>query len=90
MCRLGRKGRGARHIPNGVSLQGYPFWMERGAGVISVQTLRAELLWVVAGVGHEDQGLRGPGTSSPPCPTAQINFCDALQHFSDSLLLFIQ
>ena len=32
--------------------------MERGAGVVSVRTLRAELLWVVAGVGHEDQGLR--------------------------------
>ena len=32
--------------------------MERGAGVVSVQTLRAEFLWVVAGVGHEDQGLQ--------------------------------
>ena len=31
--------------------------MERRAEVVSVQTLRAELLWVVAGVGHEDQGL---------------------------------
>ncbi|RKX34360.1 MAG: hypothetical protein DRP71_07360 [Verrucomicrobia bacterium] len=31
--------------------------MERRAGVVPVQTLRAELLWVVAGVGHEDQGL---------------------------------
>jgi hypothetical protein len=26
--------------------------------VVSVQTLRAELLWVVAGVGREDQGLQ--------------------------------
>ena len=32
--------------------------MERGARVVSVQTLRAELLWGVASVGHEDQGLR--------------------------------
>ena len=31
--------------------------MERRAGVVSDPTLRAELLWVVAGVGHEGQGL---------------------------------
>ena len=31
--------------------------MERRAVVVSGQTLRAELLWVAAGVGHEDQGL---------------------------------
>ena len=31
--------------------------MERRTGVVSVQTHRAELLWVVVGVEQEDQGL---------------------------------
>jgi hypothetical protein len=26
-------------------------------------------------------GPTGPGTSSPPCPPAQINLCDTLHHF---------
>ena len=45
-------------VPRPRDPKGYPFGMERGAGVISVQTLRAELLRGVAGVGSEDQGLR--------------------------------
>ena len=32
--------------------------------VVSVQTLRAELLWAVAGVGHEDQGLQAQALRS--------------------------
>ena len=59
--------------------------MERRAVVVSVQTLRAELLWVVAGVGHEDQGLWAWVPRGLPCPTPQINLCDTLQHFVDSL-----
>ena len=43
MCRLNRKSRGARHIPNGVSPLGYPFGMEQGAGIVSVQTLRPKI-----------------------------------------------
>jgi hypothetical protein len=58
MCRLARKDLAARHNRNGVSPLGYPFRMERRVEVVSVQTLRAELLWVVAGVGREDQGLQ--------------------------------
>jgi hypothetical protein len=57
MCRLDGKGLGAWHIRNGVSLLGYLFRMEHRAVIVSVQALRAELLWVEAGVRHEDQGL---------------------------------
>ena len=37
---------------------GYLFGLERRAVAVSVQTLRAELLLAVAGVGHEAQGLK--------------------------------
>ena len=37
---------------------GYLFGLERRAVAVSVQTLRAELLFAVAGVGHEAQGLQ--------------------------------
>ena len=58
VCRLLRKGLAARHNPNGVSQKGYLFGLERRAVVVSVQTLRAELLLAVAGVGPEAQGLQ--------------------------------
>ena len=61
--------------------------MERGAGVVSVQTLRAEIALGRGRRWARGPGPTGPGASSPPCPAAQINLCDTLQHFEDSLLL---
>ena len=61
VCRLLRKGLAARHNPNGPAAAGHSgtlFGLERRAVVVSVQTLRAELLLAVASVGHEAQGLQ--------------------------------
>jgi hypothetical protein len=60
--------------------------LERHAGVVSVQTLRAELLLALAGVGHE---ARSPQARVPCTRLAQpikILLCELPQEFPDSNL----